>query len=83
MLSGLRKDNTGYDLGIYLSAPGHAWYYYRGNNAPFSEASCRRTRIAEVRDVDAAVELLHRAQATSGGMVEAFELILQTFCMFY
>jgi FAD/FMN-containing dehydrogenase len=33
------------------------------------------TAFAEIRDVDAAVELLHRVQAASGGMVEAFELI--------
>ena len=41
----------------------------------FSEAVAVSTAFAEVRDVDAAVELLHRAQAASGGMVEAFELI--------
>ena len=33
------------------------------------------TAFAEVRDVKAAVEILHRLQAASGGAVEAFELI--------
>jgi FAD/FMN-containing dehydrogenase len=35
----------------------------------------RSTAFAEVRDVEAAVQLLHRLQAASGGGVEAFELI--------
>lgn len=41
----------------------------------FPKPVARSTAFAEVRDVSAAVELLHRVQAASGGMVEAFELI--------
>jgi hypothetical protein len=41
----------------------------------FQNLSPSSTAFAEIRDVDAAVELLHRVQAASGGMVEAFELI--------
>ena len=41
----------------------------------FPQPAARATAFAEVRDVEAAVALLHRLQAASGGGVEAFELI--------
>ena len=76
MLSGLRKDNTGYDLrDLFIGSEGTLGIITAATMRLFPKPVAVSTAFAEVRDVDAAVELLHRAQAASGGMVEAFELI--------
>ena len=76
MLSGLRKDNTGYDLkNLFIGSEGTLGVITAATMRLFPKPVARSTAFAEVRDVSAAVELLHRAQAASGGMVEAFELI--------
>ena len=76
MLSGLRKDNTGYDLrDLFIGSEGTLGIITAATMRLFPKPVAVSTAFAEVRDVDAAVELLHRGQAASGGMVEAFELI--------
>ena len=76
LLSGLRKDNTGYDLkNLFIGSEGTLGVITAATMRLFPKPLARSTAFAEVRDVNAAVELLHRLQAASGGMVEAFELI--------
>ena len=76
MLSGLRKDNTGYDLRhLFVGSEGTLGVITAATMKLFPLPVARATAFAEVRDVAAAVQLLHRLQAASGGGVEAFELI--------
>ena len=76
MLGGLRKDNTGYDLrDLFIGSEGTLGIITAATMRLFPKPVAVSTAFAEVRDVDAAVEILHRLQAASGGMVEAFELI--------
>ena len=76
MLSGLRKDNTGYDLrNLFVGSEGTLGVITAATVKLFPQPAARATAFAEVRDVEAAVALLHRLQAASGGGVEAFELI--------
>jgi FAD/FMN-containing dehydrogenase len=76
MLGSLRKDNTGYDLkNLFIGAEGTLGIITAATMKLFPLPVARSTAFAEVRDVAAAVELLNRLQAASGGGVEAFELI--------
>lgn len=76
LLSGLRKDNTGYDLrDLFIGSEGTLGIITAATMKLFPQPVARSTAFAEIRDVAAAVELLHRLQAASGGGVEAFELI--------
>ncbi|MEC8130164.1 MAG: FAD-binding oxidoreductase, partial [Pseudomonadota bacterium] len=76
LLGGLRKDNTGYDLRhLFVGSEGTLGVITAATMKLFPQPIARATSFAEVRDVSAAVELLHRLQAASGGGVEAFELI--------
>ena len=76
LLGGLRKDNTGYDLRhLFVGSEGTLGVITAATMKLFPQPVARATSFAEVRDVSAAVELLHRFQAASGGGVEAFELI--------
>ncbi len=76
LLGGLRKDNTGYDLRhLFVGSEGTLGVITAATMKLFPQPVARATSFAEVRDVSAAIELLHRMQAASGGGVEAFELI--------
>jgi FAD/FMN-containing dehydrogenase len=76
LLSGLRKDNTGYDLRhLFVGSEGTLGVITAATMKLFPQPVARATAFTEVRDVAAAVDLLHRLQAASGGGVEAFELI--------
>ena len=76
LLGGLRKDNTGYDLRhLFVGSEGTLGVITAATMKLFPQPVARATSFAEVHDVSAAVELLHRLQAASGGGVEAFELI--------
>ena len=76
LLGGLRKDNTGYDLRhLFVGSEGTLGVITAATMKLFPQPVALATSFAEVRDVSAAVELLHRLQAASGGGVEAFELI--------
>ncbi|MEE3025183.1 MAG: FAD-binding oxidoreductase, partial [Pseudomonadota bacterium] len=68
--------NTGYDLRhLFVGSEGTLGVITAATMKLFPQPVSRATAFAEVRNVEAAVELLHRLQAASGGGVEAFELI--------
>ena len=76
LLGGLRKDNTGYDLRhLFVGSEGTLGVITAATMKLFPQPVTRATSFAEVRDVSAAVELMHRLQSASGGGIEAFELI--------
>ncbi len=75
-LTGLRKDNTGYDIkSLFLGAEGTLGVITAAclklSPAPRTHA----TAFAAVRDPQAAVELLARLRAESGDSVSSFELV--------
>ncbi len=74
-LSGLRKDNTGYDLKqFFIGAEGTLGIVTAATLKLFARPAAIETAFAAVPTVQAAVELLSFAQ-THGGTVTAFELI--------
>jgi FAD/FMN-containing dehydrogenase len=74
-LSGLRKDNTGFDLKqLFIGGEGTLGVVTAATLKLFPRPSAIETAIVAVRDVDAAVQLLHFAQEHAG-TVTAFELM--------
>jgi FAD/FMN-containing dehydrogenase len=74
-LSGLRKDNTGYDLKqFFIGAEGSLGVVTGATLKLYPQPAAIETAIAAVRDVDAAVELLNFARARAG-MLTGFELM--------
>lgn len=75
-LKRLRKDNTGYDLKQFLiGAEGTLGVVTAASLKLFPALASRATAMVGLADPQAAIELLARAKALSGGQVEAFELI--------
>lgn len=75
-LSGLRKDNTGYDLTRFLAgAEGTLGIITGAVVKLFPKPRATETAFAALRDPQAAVELLARLQDASGGLVSTFEII--------
>lgn len=75
-LSGLRKDNTGYDLKqLFVGAEGTLGVVTGAVLKLFAKPAAIETAIAAVPSVEAAVELLAFAQARAAGRVTAFELM--------
>ena len=76
LLSPLKKDNTGYDLkNLFIGAEGTLGVITAATLQLFPEPKARATAWAGVRDINAAIAMLHRAQSASGGNVIAFELM--------
>ncbi|HTT97296.1 MAG TPA: FAD-binding oxidoreductase [Rhizomicrobium sp.] len=76
MLRTLRKDNTGYDLKqIFLGAEGTLGIITAAALKLFPKPKDQVTAFVGVNDPDAAVRLLGRLQAATGGLITAFELI--------
>jgi len=76
LLSPLKKDNTGYDLkNLFIGAEGTLGVITAATMQLFPEPKAMATAWAGVRDINAAIDLLQRAQAISGGNVIAFELM--------
>ena len=76
LLSPLKKDNTGYDLkNLFIGAEGTLGMITAATLQLFPKPKAMATSWAGVRDINAAIELLQRAQAISGGNVIAFELM--------
>jgi len=74
-LSGLRKDNTGYDLkSLLVGAEGTLGVVTAATLKLFPKPSAIETAIVAVEDVAKAVALLSFARA-QGGLVTAFELM--------
>ena len=75
-LKRLRKDNTGYDLKqLLIGAEGTLGVVTAAALKLFPILSSRATAIVGLASPEAAILLLARAKAESGGAVEAFELI--------
>jgi FAD/FMN-containing dehydrogenase len=75
-LKRLRKDNTGYDLKqLLIGAEGTLGVVTAASLKLFPRLTDRTVAVAAVRSPKAAIALLGRAKAESGGAVEAFELM--------
>ena len=80
LLSGLRKDNTGYDLrDLLIGSEGTLAIITAATMKLFHPPQARSTTLAIIPDIDTGLELLNRTQAQTGGAVEAFELIPRVF----
>jgi FAD/FMN-containing dehydrogenase len=75
-LTGLRKDNTGYDIkSLFLGAEGTLGIITAACLKLHPAPRMRATAFAAVRDPDAAVSLLTNLRDASGDRVTSFELI--------
>jgi FAD/FMN-containing dehydrogenase len=75
-LSGLRKDNTGYDLKqLFLGAEGTLGIITAAVLKLFPRPRAIETAFIAVRDPAAGIELLSRARSGTGDAITAFELI--------
>jgi len=75
-LTGLRKDNTGYDIkSLFLGAEGTLGVITAACLKLYPALRSRATAFAAVRDPDAAVSLLGALREASGDCVSSFELI--------
>ena len=75
-LKRLRKDNTGYDLKqLLIGAEGTLGVVTAATLKLFPIMRSRATAIVGLADPHAAIQLLARAKAETGGGVEAFELM--------
>ena len=73
-LTGLRKDNTGYDLKhLFIGAEGTLGIITAACLKLFPRAAGAQTAFLAVRDPSAAVELLARARRATDDRVETFE----------
>mgnify|MGYP003641147055 CR=1 FL=1 len=73
---GLRKDNTGYDLKhLFMGSEGTLGIITGAVLKLFPAPQSVETAFVAVPDVEAAVVLLRRADAMSGGLVTGFELM--------
>ena len=77
-LSGLRKDNTGYDLKhLFIGAEGTLGIITAAVLKLFPRPHGMETAFLAVAEPAAAVELLARARAATGDRVSTFELMLR------
>jgi FAD/FMN-containing dehydrogenase len=75
-LKRLRKDNTGYDLkNLLIGAEGSLGIITAATLKLFAKPDRFVTGFLQIRDPQAALDLLALCQARLGGMVSAFELI--------
>ena len=75
-LTGLRKDNTGYDVkSLFLGAEGTLGVITAACIKVYPSPRSRATAFVAVRDPEAAVSLLGSLRAASGDCVTSFELI--------
>jgi FAD/FMN-containing dehydrogenase len=75
-LTGLRKDNTGYDVkSLVLGAEGTLGVITAACIKVFPALKSRATAFVAIRDPDAAVSLLGALRSASGDCVTSFELI--------
>ena len=76
LLSGLHKNNTGYDLrNLLIGSEGTLGVITAATLKLFPLPKARETCLATVNDISGSLELLNLIQAETGGAVEAFELM--------
>ncbi|MEJ8473286.1 FAD-binding oxidoreductase [Roseibium algae] len=77
-LTGLRKDNTGYDIRhLLIGAEGTLGIITAAVFKLFPKPTSRATGFLAVSSLDAAIGVLNRIQDRTGGAVEAFEYMPQ------
>ncbi|EEE45688.1 FAD-binding oxidoreductase [Roseibium alexandrii] len=77
-LTGLRKDNTGYDFkDLLIGAEGTLGVITAAVFKLFPEPTARATAFLSVASLDQAIEVLNKVQDRTGGAVEAFEYMSQ------
>ena len=75
-LSGLRKDNTGFDLkSLFCGAEGTLGVITAATLKLFPQPKARQTAWLAVTDADAACRLLGRSRSESGDCVTSFEYV--------
>jgi FAD/FMN-containing dehydrogenase len=75
-LSGLRKDNTGYDLrDLFVGSEGTLGIITAATLKLYPQPAARMTALAAVPSLEAAVQLLQRAQARLGAGLTGFEVM--------
>jgi FAD/FMN-containing dehydrogenase len=76
LMTGLRKNNTGYDLKqLFIGAEGTLGIITAATLKLFPRPAVRATALVALPSASAAVQLLAELQAASGGQITAFELI--------
>ncbi|HQY44943.1 MAG TPA: FAD-binding oxidoreductase [Paracoccaceae bacterium] len=80
LMSELHKDNSGYDLKqLFIGAEGTLGVITAAVMKLVPAARAHATAMLAVSDLDAALDLLNRLQAVTGGLVEAFEFMPRTY----
>jgi FAD/FMN-containing dehydrogenase len=80
LLSGLRKNNTGYDLrDLFVGSEGTLGIITAATMKLYPLPKVRATSIVAVESLADALKVLNRVQAESGGAVEAFEMMPDAF----
>ncbi len=80
LMGALHKDNSGYDLrDLLIGAEGTLAVITAATLKLVPAATARATAVIGMRSLDAALALLNRLQEASGGMVEAFEYMPDTY----
>jgi FAD/FMN-containing dehydrogenase len=76
LLTGLRKDNTGYDLrDLFIGSEGTLGVITSAVLKLLPLPKARAIAYVSVPDITHALELLNHIQANTGGAVEAFEMV--------
>ncbi|HEX5047780.1 MAG TPA: FAD-binding oxidoreductase, partial [Gammaproteobacteria bacterium] len=79
-LNKMLKNNTGYDLKqLFVGSEGTLGVVTRAVLRLFPKMPSKVTALCAVRDLDAAVALLHRLQAQLGGSLSAFEAMWASY----
>lgn len=80
LMSALHKDNSGYDLrDLLIGAEGTLAVITAATLKLVPAAKARATAVLGMQSLDAALGLLNRLQEATGGLVEAFEYMPETY----
>ena len=80
LMSGVHKDNTGYDLkDLFIGAEGTLGIITAAVMKLVPAARAHATATLAAPSLPAALDLLHRLQVATGGLVEAFEFMPRSF----
>jgi FAD/FMN-containing dehydrogenase len=80
LMSALHKDNAGYDLrDLLIGSEGTLAVITAATLKLVPAAKARATAVLGLGSLDAALDLLNRLQEASGGLVEAFEYMPDTY----